>query len=229
MLKKKMIRDILQNKSQFITIFLMILIGVMVYTGIESYMDGMINAASSFYEKNNLQDLNVIGTSLTRSDLEKIKSLKNVEDAERKLVVTGIDNDDNDKTYLISFIESNNISKKGVWVDNFYAKNNNLKIGDTLNIKYDTFVLKEKILGFINVPDHIYYVKDESEIVPNRDIFGFIYMSYKEIPENYIKELVMKNLKITDESYLKQFNYEEYIPYNYIMVDVNKKEIKRKK
>ena len=237
MLKKKMIRDILQNKSQFITIFLMILIGVMVYTGIESYMDGMINAASSFYEKNNLQDLNVIGTSLTRSDLEKIKSLKNVEDAERKLVVTGIDNDDNDKTYLISFIESNNISKfyvlegekfdvnkKGVWVDNFYAKNNNLKIGDTLNIKYDTFVLKEKILGFINVPDHIYDVKDESEIVPNRDIFGFIYMSYKEIPENYIKELVMKNLKITDESYLKQFNYEEYIPYNYIMVDVNKKE-----
>ena len=141
MLKKKMIRDILQNRSQFITIFLMILIGVMVYTGIESYMDGMINAASSFYEKNNLQDLNVIGTSLTRSDLEKIKSLKNVEDAERKLVVTGIDNDDNDKTYLISFIESNNISKfyilegekfdvnkKGVWVDNFYAKNNNLKI-----------------------------------------------------------------------------------------------------
>ena len=237
MLKKKMIRDILQNKSQFITIFLMILIGVMVYTGIESYMDGMINAASSFYEKNNLQDLNVIGTSLTRSDLEKIKSLKNVEDAERKLVVTGIDNDDNDKTYLISFIESNNISKfyvlegekfdvnkKGVWVDNFYAKNNDLKIGDTLNIKYDTFVLKEKILGFINVPDHIYDVKDESEIVPNRNIFGFIYMSYKEIPENYIKELLMKNLKITDESYLKQFNYEEYIPYNYIMVDINKKE-----
>ena len=37
MLKKKMWRDIFQNKSQFITIFLMVLIGVMVYTGIEAY------------------------------------------------------------------------------------------------------------------------------------------------------------------------------------------------
>ena len=41
MLKKKMFRDIKQNLSQFITIFLMVLIGVMVYVGIEAYMDGM--------------------------------------------------------------------------------------------------------------------------------------------------------------------------------------------
>ena len=66
MLNKKMFRDILQNKSQFITIFLMILIGVMVYVGIEAYMQGMINAADNFYTKNNLQDLNVIGTNLTK-------------------------------------------------------------------------------------------------------------------------------------------------------------------
>ena len=63
MLKKKMIRDVLQNKSQFITIFLMVLIGVMVYVGIESYMDGMINAADKFYSENNLQDLNVMGNN----------------------------------------------------------------------------------------------------------------------------------------------------------------------
>ena len=34
MLRKKMFRDMLENKSQFITIFLMVLIGIMVYTGI---------------------------------------------------------------------------------------------------------------------------------------------------------------------------------------------------
>jgi len=102
MLKKKMIRDILQNKSQFITIFLMVLIGVMVYSGIEAYMDGMINAADKFYTENNLQDLNVMGENLTKEDLEKIKSLNNVNDAERKLVLTGVDADDLDKTYLIN-------------------------------------------------------------------------------------------------------------------------------
>ena len=38
-------------------------IGVMVYAGIESYMSGMTNAADKFYLENNLQDLNVLGTS----------------------------------------------------------------------------------------------------------------------------------------------------------------------
>ena len=89
MLKKKMFRDIKQNLSQFITIFLMVLIGVMVYVGIDAYMDGMIQTADKFYSKNNLQDLNVMG-NLTNKDLEKIKSLKNVKDAEKKFVVTGI-------------------------------------------------------------------------------------------------------------------------------------------
>lgn len=239
MLKKKMFRDIKQNLSQFITIFLMVLIGVMVYVGIEAYMDGMISAADNFYKNNNIQDLNVMG-NLSNKDLDKIKSLDNVKDAEKKLVVNAIDKDDKDKTYLLSFIDSNNISKfhimdgekfdvnkKGAWVDNFYAEKNNLKVGDTIKIKYDTFSLEEKILGLINVPDHIYDVKDESEFVPNRENFGFVYLSVNEIPESYIKELVMKEMKITDEKifdkYVTNFNYKEYIPYNYIMVDVNKK------
>ena len=240
MLKKKMIRDILQNKSQFITIFLMVLIGVMVYSGIEAYMDGMINAASKFYTENNLQDLNVIGENFKKEDIDKIKSLNNVNDAERKLVLTGVDADNLDKTYLISFIESNNISKmyvlegipfdvnkKGVWVDNFYAKENNLHVGDNIKIQYDTFILEEEILGLINVPDHLYDIKDESELVPNRKIFGFIYMSYKEIPESYIKNMVLKNLNITEDlldTYLPNFDYKDYIPYNYIMVDVDNKD-----
>ena len=239
MLKKKMFRDIKQNLSQFITIFLMVLIGVMVYVGIEAYMDGMTSAADNFYKNNNIQDLNVMG-NLSDKDLDKIKSLDNVKDAEKKLVVNAIDKDDKDKTYLLSFIDSNNISKfhimdgekfdvnkKGAWVDNFYAEKNNLKVGETIKIKYDTFSLEEKILGLINVPDHIYDVKDESELVPNRENFGFVYLSVNEIPENYIKDLVMKEMKITDEKifdkYVKDFNYKEYIPYNYIMVDVNKK------
>ena len=239
MLKKKMFRDIKQNLSQFITIFLMVLIGVMVYVGIEAYMDGMTSAADNFYKNNNIQDLNVMG-NLSDKDLDKIKSLDNVKDAEKKLVVNAIDKDDKDKTYLLSFIDSNNISKfhimdgekfdvnkKGAWVDNFYAEKNNLKVGDTIKIKYDTFSLEEKILGLINVPDHIYDVKDESEFVPNRENFGFVYLSVNEIPESYIKDLVMKEMKITDEKifdkYVTKFNYKEYIPYNYIMVDVNKK------
>ena len=56
MLKKKMFRDIKSNLSQFITIFLMILIGILVFTGIEAYMDGMQMTSDRFYDDNNIHD-----------------------------------------------------------------------------------------------------------------------------------------------------------------------------
>ncbi len=65
-------------------------------------------------------------------------------------------------------------------------------------------------------------------MVPNRNVFGFVYLSYNEIPENYIKSMVMENLQINDDKlidqYIKDFNYKNYIPYNYIMVDVDSKD-----
>lgn len=241
MLKRKMLRDIRRNKSQFITIFLMVLIGVMVYSGIEAYMVGMERTADNFYSDYNLQDLNVMGAKFTNEDLNTIKDIPNVNNAERKLVFNAINMDNTDKNFLVTFIESNDISKfyivegvpfdankKGVWLDNFYAQENNLKIGDKIKFKYDTLTLEEEILGLINVPDHLYDVKDESELLPNREMYGFVYLSANEIPENYIKEQAMKEMKIDDiENFnvlVPNFNYKDYIPYNYIMVDVNNKE-----
>ena len=99
----KMFRDIKNNLSQFITIFLMVMIGVMAFSGIESYMDGMSETSEVFYRENNLQDLNVIGANFTKDDLENIKKIDNVKDAERKLSITATT--DNDKTLLLNFIE----------------------------------------------------------------------------------------------------------------------------
>lgn len=210
MLKKKMFRDIKNNLSQFITIFLMVAIGVMAYFGIEAYMSGMQETADKFYTENNLQDLNVVGINFTESDLKKIKSIDNVKDAERKLSITGSSN--NDKTLLLNFIEENNISKfyvkdgekfdknkSGVWLDEFYAKENNISVGDKILIKYDSFSKEEVVLGLINVPDHIYDTKDSSELYPNRKEFGFAYLSIDELPK-------------------------EYQVYNYVMVDVDNKD-----
>lgn len=236
MLRRKRIRDIKKNLSQFITIFLMVLIGVMAYSGIEAYMDGMTKTADKFYSENNLQDLNVVGTNFIESDLETIKQIDNVKYAERKLSVTGTT--DNDKTLLLNFIESNNISrfhivegekfdvnKSGVWLDEFYAKENNIKVGDTISVKYEGLELQEKVLAIINVPDHLYDTKDESELYPNRKDFGFAYLSINEITEDYIKSKVMEEMKITDENifnnYVKDFNYKDYLIFNSVMVDVD--------
>lgn len=232
----KMFRDIKNNMSQFITIFLMIMIGVMAYSGIEAYMDGMSKTAEKFYSENNLFDLNLVGENFTDEDLENIKNIENVKNAERKLSLTGTT--DNDKTLLLNFIESNEISKfyvidgeafnkvkSGVWLDNFYAQENNIKVGDEIFVKYDGMELKEKVLGLINVPDHLYDVKDESELYPDRKDFGFAYLSVNEVSESYIKSKVMSKMNITDESlfdlYVKDFNYKDYIVFNNVMVDVD--------
>ena len=237
MLKRKMLRDIRKNLSQFITIFLMVMIGIMAYSGIKAYMGGMQETADKFYSENNLYDLSVMGY-LNHDDLKTIKGLNNVNDAELKLSVTATT--DNDKTLLLNFIESNNISKfyvfegekfdvnkSGIWLDNFYALENDIKVGDTILVKYDGMELYEKVLGRINVPDHLYDVRDESELYPDRKEFGFAYMSTNEITENYIKSLVMKESYINDEKVFKMvmpdFNYKEYIPFSSIMVDVKDK------
>ncbi len=140
----------------------------------------------------------------------------------------------------MNFIEENEISKfyivdgesfnkdtKGIWLDNFFAEENNLKIGDTLKVKYDGCVFEEKIVGLINVPDHVYDVKDESQLYPDHKTFGFAYASINEL-EGFIKNQVMKEAIITDESTFNQvfsdFNYKDYIKYNYIMVDIDNKD-----
>ena len=216
MLRRKMFRDIRKNLSQFITIFLMIMIGVMTYSGIEAYMGGMTETANKFYKENNLQDLNVSGPNFTKEDLEIIKSIDNVKNAERKLSITGLT--DHDKTLLINFIESNEISrfyvykgeefgysKSGVWIDKFYADENNIKVGDKILVKYQNIELKEKVLGLVNIPDHLYDTRDESELFPDRKQFGVAYLSINEVKD-----------------------YKDILVFNSVMVDVKDKKNKDK-
>lgn len=239
MLRRKMLRDIKQNLSQFITIFLMVIIGVMAYSGIEAYMSGMKETADKFYSKNNLQDLNVMG-ELSEKDVETIKDIEHVKDAEGKLTISTTLEENSDITISANFISENNISKlyiidgedfdinkKGVWLDNFFAEKNNLKVGDTLKCKYDGYVFEEKILGLINVPDKVYDVKDESQIFPDHKEYGFMYLSINEL-EGYIKKQAMAAAGIDNESdfdeYVKDFNFKDQIKYNYIMVDIDNNE-----
>ena len=238
MLLKKMFRDIRKNLSQFITIFLMVMIGVMAYSGIKAYMDGMSKTSEKFYTENNLFDLNLIGANFTTDDLKAIKAIDNVKDAERKLYLTGV-TDDN-KTLLMNFIESNNIckfyvvdgevfdaNKPGVWLDEFYAKENDIHVGDEILVKYESMELHEKVLGLINVPDHLYDTRDESELYPDRKEFGFAYLSANEITRDYVIDLVKNSEEMAglDESIISNIitedNYKDYLVFNYVMVDVD--------
>ena len=246
-LNKKIIRDIKQNKMQFFNIFIMVFLGVFVFAGIHSYMDGMQESANKYYESNNLQDIWITGENFSKDDLEKVKNIQNVNQAERVLTIsTELENKDN-VTLETNFIESNDISKmyivegenfekdkKGVWLDSYLAKNLNLKVGDEISFKYKEYKITEKILGLVTTPDHVYFVKDDTAIFPTHKDYGFVYLSINEFPKDYIydelrtniaKENPMINNKdsITNEiieDMIPNFNIENYYIYNSILVDV---------
>lgn len=199
-LSKKRLRDIKKNKMQFFNIFIMVFLGVFVFAGIHAYMDGMEKSADKYYKDNNFQDIWLSGENFNTEDLEKVKNTENVKDAERILTIRTELENKNDVTLDTNFIESNNISKmyvvdgeefrkdkKGVWFDSYLAKNLDLKVGDEITVTYQNMKITEKIVGLINTPDHVYFVKDDTEIFPTHKNYGFIYLSINELPQGMPK------------------------------------------
>lgn len=82
-LRKDFRREIKKSFSRFISILLIVTLGVAFYSGIRSSMPAMQMTADSIYDKENLMDIRVVGTlGLTDKDLEAISEIEGVEFAE---------------------------------------------------------------------------------------------------------------------------------------------------
>lgn len=225
-LSKKRLRDIKQNKMQFFNIFIMVFLGVFVFAGIHAYMDGMEKSANKYYKDNNFQDIWLSGENFSTEDLEKVKNTENVKDAERMLTIkTELENKDG-VTLDTNFIESNNISKmyvvdgeefskdkKGVWFDSYLAKNLDLKVGDEITVTYQNMKITEKIAGLVNTPDHVYFVKDDTEIFPTHKNYGYMYLSINELPQGMpqIFNQIIVDVDNTDKTQETKANLENNI------------------
>lgn len=208
-LNKKIFRDIWKNKSQFITIFLMVFLAVFAFAGVHAYMDGMRESSKIYYENQNLQDIWLTSENFKVDKLEEIKKIDNVKNVERLLTINAnvIDserfiNPDNNKPISdlvieCNFIETNEINKMyliegeeyskdktGLWLDYYLAKNIGIKVGDELELSIEGYNFKEKVMGLVEVPDHVYFIKDESAIFPAHNDFGFAYLSINEFPKD---------------------------------------------
>ncbi len=125
-------------------------------------------------------------------------------------------------------------NKSGVWFDSYLAKNLNLKVGDEIKFKYKQYEIKEKIVGLVNTPDHIYTVKDESALFPTHKDYGYMYLSINEFPTDFIYDEIRKNMK-EKKPYLKNveisnemieksidnFKISDYYIFSSVIVDVD--------
>ena len=245
-LSKKMLRDIKLNKMQFFNIFIMAFLGVFVFAGIHSYMDGMQKSVDSYYDNNNLQDIWIAGENFSKDDLEDIKKIDNIKNAERILTLNM--DLENYKNVVIetNFIETNDISKMyivegeeysqdkdGLWIDSYLAKNLEIKVGDELTLKYQNYTVKETVKGLVNTPDHVYIIKDETAIFPTHKDYGYVYLSINEFPKEFIYDEIKEKIAnesqmlskedVTNEmieSIIPDFKVEDYYVFNSVIVDV---------
>ena len=165
-LNKKLKRDLWQQKFQFFAIFLMIFIGVLAFSGIHGYMDGMQVSANQYYAKNNLADLWVHSTNVSEQDLDRLKALDHVKKVNRAFVTNGKLQGFKKVTVETNVIEENTVSKfhvvkgkgfsqekDGIWVDSYLAKNQNIHVGDALKLNLSGQTVQTKVVGLINSPE----------------------------------------------------------------------------
>lgn len=199
MLAKKMLRDIVNHKTQFISIFLMAFLGVFVFTGISSEYMGLEVDSNNFYEETNLADGWFHSSYLNDSFLNQVGDFDTTTQMERQLVVDSTGDFENEPEITLHFVENNTISKfylmegkpldindsNGVWLDKKFADAKNLKVGDNITFEFEGYTIEKEIKGMGYSPEYVYHSSPFS-INSDLDKIGFAYMSYKAFPENAV-------------------------------------------
>lgn len=214
MLYKKMLRDMKLHKIQFISIFLMTLLSVFIYSGISSEWNGMKNKSENYYREMNLADAWILGRNITEEALTAVKSVDGVTGAERRLTLEAIADYDDQPVLTLHIAEAGNISscyrlegeefsvdKDGIWLDYQFAKAKGLEVGDIISFTVEGLKFKKRINGLVMNPEYV-YAPPEDEIVPNHNNYGFGYLSVKAWPQG-VPFLYTELLLTTDHGEVK--------------------------
>jgi len=196
MLFRKMRRDLAQGKIQFLSIFLMSLLGIFIFAGLDSEANGMDHYETVYYERTNLADLWIMGKSFRDDDVKKISSLPEVINAEKRLQRDGKVLLSEELDLQMNFIDSNGISRmeivdgepyapgeSGVWIDLMLAKARNLKPGDMIRLKLDGITFDEEIKGTFYDPEYVYFLPDAAAMMPDYGNYGAAFLDSSSYPD----------------------------------------------
>lgn len=218
----KLRRDLRKNWQQFFSVFLMSLLSVLIFVGLQGAWHGLEKSLDSFISSSNVPGIWVQTTNLTDYEVDKIKSLDGVKSVVPKTrITTEIDSKSNSDKYLIldSFSTSSqqiaNVTEgakfsstvdNGIWINKEYAVSNNLSVGDDLKIKLAGKTANVKILGLVQSADRIYFTGSLEYIAPNYNNYAYGYISKNtldkllntQVPSN-LAEIYSSNADIRDE------------------------------
>ena len=218
MLFKKMLRDIKENKMQFIAIFLMSFITMLAFAGIGSEVQGLQDNLNNYYNETNVADAYVLGNNFNESIINDFKNLSSTTGIESQFVVKSIADLADEPVVKLHFLEKNDISKyypvegdninfsdaNGIWLDARFAEAKNLKIGDNITLNFNGITIHKTIRGLGYSPDYI-YEEPENGLVSDFKFQGFGYLSEKAYPgQNMPHNKLLMTTNINSQDYYNQ-------------------------
>lgn len=152
-LYKDIYRTITGTLPRFLSIFFIVVLGVAFYSGIRVTQKDMHITADRQFDENNLMDVKVIGTlGISKENVESLKKLSKVKEVEgnysKDVIAKKQGSDDEHAVKVVAKTDKLNQinvvkgklpqNKEECLVDEWYADQNGLKIGDTLNLSSGT-------------------------------------------------------------------------------------------
>ena len=193
--------EIRKSKARFISIFLIVALGVAFFSGIQAASPDMRLSGDAYYDEALLMDLKVVGTlGLTEDDVEALKKIEGVESAEGAYGTDVICGEGEDQKVL--HVESLNKSvnqikakkgkipeKKGeIFLDREYALARGYEVGDSIKLKQEEegLLLEENytVCGIGTSPLYISFNRGNTTL-GSGEISGFAYVA----PENFDQEV----------------------------------------
>ena len=199
MLFKKLIRTIWHYKAQFISMIIMVLLGVGVFVGFQGEWKSIEQDTFSFYKSTGFADYRLVSeTGYSKEDMDKIASIDGVDKISRYISVKTNESKENDViavTVTTNFDVSSFVVTSGeqyddssldaIWVNDQYASKNNYKLNDEMTLKYGAVSLKGTIKGLIKSSEYLICTPGENQMMPDFNTYGYVYIS----PEKYKTDL----------------------------------------
>ena len=205
MLVRKLWRTAKVYKVQFISMILLIALGVGVFVGFNAEWVTIGKDTTSFFKDCGFADYRIIDEDgISSSDVDKIREIDRVTGVSRFLSVNAdVKNSANQLALTITESEHtsgfvlmegekyNRWDPDGFWLMDKYAELNGIKPGDELTVTFEDMEFTGTVRGLIESAEYLICVRDESQVMPDFNSYGYVYAApamLRKVIEREIRE-----------------------------------------
>ncbi len=194
MLIRKLFRTAWNYKSQFISMVIMIAIGIGVFLGFNMEWYSLEHNALGFLDETKYADFRIYSeTGFTEDDIKAIQGIDGVEAATRYFDVNvGVKGSTDalalnvSENYTVSTMKVTDGKEydenaDGIWLSDKFAAANDIALGDTLTLTYRGKEITAEIIGLCKSGENLIAVADENQLMPDYEAFGFAYVTPKTL------------------------------------------------